>query len=502
MIEEKPLGGFRLSFVSFQFLLFFPIVGLIYFAIPHKFHWIWLLAASYYFLMSWNPYYAILLFLSTITTWLSGFLIGRSAEFPNLRHPARKKLWLILSLVFNLGILFVFKYLNFFCELSAALLHTFGVPAAQMHFDLLLPVGISFYTFQALGYSIDVYRGVIKPEKNFGRYALFVSFFPQLVAGPIARYKDMLSQFREVHSFDYERAKRGFLLMLWGYFQKMVVADRLKTLVDTVYNSPQSHYGPDVIVATIFFAFQLYCDFSGYSDIAIGAAEVMGFRLAKNFDAPYFSVSIKDFWRRWHITLGTWLRDYLYIPLGGNRCSKLRRYGNLMAVFLVCGLWHGASLSFLVWGAFHGLYQIIGLLTKSARQRLQNRMHIPQDAFWLKAMRIGCTFLLTDFAWIFFRAKGLSSALLLIRNLFRFSAWDGSLLNLGLPIPELCAALLGIAAVLAADFLNRRYDLSGLFLKQKPFSQWAICTAALFLIAVFGIYGPFNASGQFIYSQF
>lgn len=290
--------------------------------------------------------------------------------------------------------------------------------------------------------------------------------------------------------------------MLWGYFQKMVVADRLKALVDTVYNSPQNHYGPDVIAATIFFVFQLYCDFSGYSNIAIGAAEIMGFRLAKNFDAPYFSVSIKDFWRRWHITLGTWLRDYLYIPLGGNRCSKLRHYGNLMTVFLVCGLWHGASLSFLVWGALHGLYQIIGLLTKSAKQRLQNRLHLSQDAFWQKAVRIGCTFLLTDFAWIFFRAKGLSSALLLIRNLFRFSSWDGSLLNLGLPLPEFCAALLGIATVLAVDFLSRRHDLSGLFLKQKPFSQWAICSAALFVIAVFGIYGPFSTSGQFIYSQF
>lgn len=388
-----------------QFLIFFPAVVLIYFIIPHKFRWIWLLAANYYFFMSWNPYYAILLFLSTITTWLSGILIGRTTEHPDMRHPARKKLWLVLSLVFNLGILFVFKYLNFFSGLVTAFLRVFGVQAAQTQFDLLLPVGISFYTFQALGYSMDVYRGEIKPEKNLGKYALFVSFFPQLIAGPIERYKDMLPQFSEVHRFDYKRAKRGFLLMLWGYFQKMVVADRLGKLVDVVYNNPQKHFGPDVIVATIFFAFQLYCDFGGYSDIALGAAEVMGFRLERNFDAPYFSGSIKEFWRRWHITLGTWFRDYLYIPLGGNRCSKLRHCMNLMVVFLVCGLWHGAALPFVVWGALHGLYQVIGLLTKSTRLHLQNRMHIPQNVLWLRAVRAGYTFLLTDFAWIFFGQK-------------------------------------------------------------------------------------------------
>ena len=491
-----------MSFISVQFLIFFPAVVLVYFTIPHPYRWIWILVADYFFFMSWNPAYAVLLFLSTVTTWASGILIGRAAAHPDAEHPARKKLWLVFSLVFNLGILFVFKYLNFFSSLTAALFRIFGVETAAMHVNLLLPIGISFYTFQALGYTMDVYRGKIGPEKNFGRYALFVSFFPQLAAGPIERGGEMLPQFREVHFFDYKRAKRGFLVMLWGYFQKMVVADRLGKLVNAVYNNPQKHFGPDVIFATVAFAFQLYCDFSGYSDIALGAAEIMGFRLQRNFDAPYFSESIREFWRRWHITLGTWFRDYLYIPLGGNRCSKLRHCMNLLAVFLVCGLWHGAALSFVAWGALHGLYQIAGLLTRPARLRLQARMHIRQDSVWLRAARVGCTFLLINFAWIFFRARGISDAFVLIRNLFLFARWDGSLLNLGLSLPEFCAALLGIAAVIAVDVLNRDHDLPDRILERKPLSQWTVCTTALILIAIFGVYGPFDTSGKFIYSQF
>ncbi|MCI1982400.1 MAG: MBOAT family protein [Oscillospiraceae bacterium] len=494
-----------MSFTSIQFLIFFPAVTILYFVIPQKARWAWLLAASYYFFMSWNPYYAILLAVSTVVTWTSGLLIGREDLRKRPDTVRRKKIWVALSVFVNIGILVVFKYLDFFCGLYAEILHIFGISAQAVQFDLLLPVGISFYTFQALSYTVDVYRGDIKPEKNLGKYALFVSFFPQLVAGPIEKSKDLLPQFDEVHTFDYDRVRKGLLLMLWGYFQKTAVADRLAQLVNTVYNSPQKYSGLEVAVATVFFAFQIYCDFAGYSNIAIGAAQVMGFRLTKNFDKPYFSKSIKEFWRRWHITLGAWFRDYLYIPLGGNRCSKRRHCLNLMIVFAVCGLWHGASMTFVIWGLLHGVYQVIGLLTRPAKQRAEQKLGIRENSFPVRLYRAAATFVLVDFAWIFFRADSLWDAAVLIGNLFRFNPaafWNGSLFSLGLAAPDFWAALLGIAAVTAADLLSRRRDLRQSLLNRGPACRWAVYIAGTMVILIFGIYGPLQSPSQFIYFQF
>ncbi|MGL6168515.1 MAG: MBOAT family O-acyltransferase, partial [Fusobacteriaceae bacterium] len=345
-------------FNSLQFLIYFPIVVLLYFLLPFKFRWIWLLIASYFFYMNWNPKYAILMGTSTLVTYLSGILIEKSNSIleENQRNKMRK-LWVFLSFGINLSILFFFKYFNFLGTNITYILSKIHIGVKIPNFDMLLPVGISFYTFQALSYTMDVYRGDVKAQKNLGKYALFVSFFPQLVAGPIERSTHLLAQIDKEYNFEYERVKNGLLLMLWGLFKKIVIADRLAVLVNTVYNNPTNYEGFVLIIASVFFAFQIYCDFSSYSDIAIGAANVMGYDLMKNFNRPYFSKSIGEFWRRWHISLGTWFRDYLYFPLGGSKVSKSKRYRNIMVVFLVSGLWHGASWNFIVWGGLHGIYQ-------------------------------------------------------------------------------------------------------------------------------------------------
>lgn len=372
-----------------------------------------------------------------------------------------------------------------------------------MESGLLLPVGISFYTFQALSYTVDVYRGDLKPERHFGKYALFVSFFPQLVAGPIEKSKNLLPQFSLQHDFDYDRARRGLLLMLWGFFQKVFVADRLGQLVNIVYSNPSKYAGIEVAVASIFFAFQIYCDFAGYSNIAIGAAEVLGFSLSTNFNKPYFSLSIKEFWRRWHITLGAWFRDYLYIPLGGNRCSTARHCMNLFIVFAVCGLWHGASFTFVIWGILHGLYQIFGLLLKPTRQKAIQLLKINPDSRAIRFVKAIFTFLLVDFAWIFFRAKTLPDAFLLIGSLFRpANLADGGLFQLGLTAPEFYAAVLGIAMILSADILSRKFDMCTLLLKQSLFIRWAVYLSATLVILIFGVYGSQYTAQQFIYFQF
>lgn len=351
-----------MQFNSFDFLCFFPIVIAIYFVIPRKTRYLWLLAASYYFYMGWNPKYALLIAFSTVVTYFSGIFIEKinnrisdknETDEEYKKAIRQKKQVVAVSFTVNLLILVFFKYFDFLLGNINGILSRFGISIVEKPFDVLLPVGISFYTFQALSYTMDVYRNEIKAEKNILKYALFVSFFPQLVAGPIERSKNLLKQIETVHTFDlwnYERITKGLTVMLWGFFQKMVIADRIAILVDNVYDKYWLYGSSALILATILFAFQIYCDFGSYSNIAIGAAEVMGFSLMENFDTPYFSTSIKEFWRRWHISLSTWFRDYLYIPLGGNRKGTFRKYLNLIITFLVSGLWHGASWSFIVWG--------------------------------------------------------------------------------------------------------------------------------------------------------
>lgn len=329
-------------FNSGKFLIFFPIVTLIYFILPKKIRQYWLLIASWYFYMCWNAGYIVLILYSTVITFIGGLFIEK--------NRSKKNFIVAGSFILNLAVLFYFKYFNFGIGLLAKLLAYAHISVNVPQFDIILPVGISFFTFQALSYTVDVYRGEIFAEKNFFKYALFVSFFPQLVAGPIERSKNLMKQICEPKSFDFDRARDGILLMLWGYFLKVVLADRIAIFVDTVYGDVNTYSGYYIVLATILFAFQIYCDFAGYSIIAMGTAKVLGIQLMDNFESPYLAASVAGFWRHWHISLTSWFRDYLYIPLGGNKKGKIRKYANEMIVFFASGLWHGASISFVIWG--------------------------------------------------------------------------------------------------------------------------------------------------------
>lgn len=399
-------------FNSLEFLVFFPVVAVVYFVIPHKFRWLWLLGASYVFYMGWNAAYALLLLASTGITYTASLLIDK------FNDKKKKKIFLSLSIIINLGILFTFKYFNFFTSGLYGVLDLLKVSYTPIKYSLILPVGISFYIFQALGYSIDVYRGDVNVQKHFGKYALFVSFFPQLVAGPIERSRNLLPQFDEVHYFDTARASSGLRLMLWGYFKKIVVADTVCVAVNTVYNNITVYDGLPILIATLLFTIQIFCDFSGYSDIARGCARIMGFDLMLNFNHPYFSTSVQDFWRNWHISLSTWFKDYVYIPLGGNRKGEHRRRLNLLITFLVSGLWHGADVTFIVWGGLHGLLQIAGRITKPVRDKVNSFTKIDKVPYLHNAIRIIITFGFVSFAWIFFRANTMQDAFYAVSHLF------------------------------------------------------------------------------------
>jgi D-alanyl-lipoteichoic acid acyltransferase DltB (MBOAT superfamily) len=383
-----------------------------------------------------------------------------------------------------------------------------GGGGAISSFDIVLPLGISFYIFQALSYTVDIYRNEIQVEKNFARYALFISFFPNLVAGPIERSKNLLPQFKERHYFDFERAKSGFLLMLWGFFEKIVIADRIAILVNTVFNDYTNYEGFQIIVATVLFGIQIFCDFSGYSDIAIGAALVMGFQLTNNFKQPYFAQNVKDFWRSWHISLTTWFRDYLYIPLGGNRCTKKRQYINTMIVFLTSGLWHGASWHFVIWGAIHGLYQIIGDVLRPVKLRIYKKLSVNTELLSFKTAKMLVTFILVDIAWIFFRANSLRDALRIGKRILNFNPWvffDGSLYNMGLNQLEFNIALVSILILILANVFQVKYkgiSIRSFIMKENIVFQYAFYLIGIFYVLVFGIYGPEYNASQFIYFQF
>ena len=488
-------------FNSLQFLIFFPIVTLVYFLIPHKVRYLWLLGASYYFYMCWNPEYALLMLTSTFITYLSGIFIDKG------KTVLSRKITVGVSFCINLAILFYFKYFYFTVDNINAIRQMLDLSVLTPKFDVILPVGISFYTFQALSYTVDVYRKELEPERNFFKYALFVSFFPQLVAGPIERSKNLVTQISERHYFDYDRARRGLLMMLWGFFQKLVVADRAAILVNTVYNNMEDYGGIMFVIATLCFAVQIYCDFASYSLIAKGAAEVMGFKLMDNFAQPYLSLSIAEFWRRWHISLSSWFKDYLYIPLGGNRKGTFRKYFNLMTVFLVSGLWHGASWNFVVWGFIHGMYQIIGSVTDNSRRLLCELVGIDRTKPQYKWFQRGITFVLVCFAWIFFRSESLSQAIYIIKGIFTdfrpWSVYGGGITSLGIDSANLWVLVSAVCLQFAVSV--KEYKGSSVFdsvEKMHLFARWPIYLALLFVVLIFGIYGPGFEQSQFIYFQF
>ena len=417
-----------------------------------------------------------------------------------------KKLWVTLSFLLNLAILFFFKYFDFTIQNINRVLAFCHIQIIQTSFDILLPVGISFYTFQALSYTMDVYQGRVCPEKNFARYALFVSFFPQLVAGPIERSKDLLGQFHKDHSFDRERVEHGLLLMAWGFFEKLVIADRAALLVNQVYNNYQEYQGIALLIATVFFSIQIYCDFCGYSDIARGAAAVLGFQLSKNFRQPYFSRSVSEFWKRWHISLTSWFRDYVYIPMGGNRKGELRKYINIMVVFTLSGLWHGASWSFVMWGLLNGFYQLVGAVTMPVRKFIEKKIHFDTMTTERKLFQVMVTFLLINSTWIFFRAESFHHAISVYGQMFScFNPWilfDGTLFQLGLNQREFLIVMIAIVIKIVMSLIEYFDSLHNIWDKQGTLSKGILAYVLLISVIVFGIYGAGYDEAQFIYFQF
>lgn len=492
-------------FNSTQFLIFFPIVVLVYLIIPKRVRYIWLLAASYYFYMCWNKKYIVLILFSTIVTYAAGLLIEKA-------ESVKVKKWIIAGgFTLNLGVLFFFKYFDFALLNLNRVLSILHIEAVDDPFNFLLPVGISFYTFQALGYMIDVYRGDCKAIRNPFKYALFVSFFPQLVAGPIERSKNLISQIESMDTkflVSFDRITKGFAMMVWGMFMKMVIADRAAIFVDNIFEYTYALGTFDGIAGALGFAVQIYCDFGGYSAIALGAAAIMGFDLMENFNTPYFATGIADFWRRWHISLSTWFRDYLYIPLGGNRCSKLKKYRNVMITFLVSGLWHGAAWNYVVWGGLHGFYQIVEDLISPVKEKAEKALRIKTDNFSYKFGNILVTFAFTCFAWIFFRAPSFSEALHYIKRMFtNYNPWilfNDDIFRFGLDIKEMNILIAAVALLLIADIIRYVKGLNpGEFLyKQNLWFRWAVLIILVVVILVYGEYGIDFDSNSFIYFDF
>ena len=466
-------------FNSIEFVYFLLIVLVLYFMTPDRFRWIVLLIASYYFYMSWNVNYVFLIMFTTIVSYASAIGIVRSEN-----KEVRKAL-LIISVSASLGVLFFYKYFNFFGESLNEVLAFIAIDFKVSYLELLLPVGISFYTFQTLSYTIDVYYGKKSVENHFGIYALYVAFFPQLVAGPIERSTRLLPQFWEKHRFSWDDFVYGGKWIISGFFMKLVVADRLSLYVESVYGNVLHHSGLTFIVATFLFSFQIYCDFAGYSAIAIGTARLMGYDLMINFSRPYFATSIGDFWHRWHISLSTWFKDYFYIPMGGSRVTVPRWYLNLFLTFLVSGLWHGANWTFVIWGALHGIYIIIENYFKLGVQKDQVISKVN------RVVRVLVVFVLATFAWIFFRADHITHAFYVIYKLFDFSSFyaDYSTFFYG---------FIGLVVLFLFDFVNEKYPQFGL-LDHKI--NIPLVIIYLFLLVVTISIGVFNG-GQFIYFQF
>lgn len=498
-------------FNSLDFLVFFPLVVFIFILIPKKIRYIWLLLTSYYFYMSWNPLYAVLIGISTMITYTSGLVLEYAGKKEKSWTPVVKKLTVFVSFASNLGILFFYKYFDFTISGINEVLKIWNMELFRVQFDVLLPVGISFYTFQALSYTADVYRQDIEAEKNPLRYALFVSFFPQLVAGPIERSGNLLKQLRQIHTvkaFDFIRIRDGLILMVWGLFQKMVIADRIAILVNTVFEQYYFYDTFALSVAAIGFAIQIYCDFASYSTIALGASKVMGIELMENFNTPYFSTSIRDFWKRWHISLSSWFRDYLYIPLGGNRHSKIRTYWNILVTFFVSGLWHGASLNFIVWGLLHGIYQIVGDLMRPFKTKINTLCSVKTESFSYRLGQMLITFVLVDFSWIFFRLNKVEDGIRYVQRLFTkpdpWSFFNGELYQLGLDRFEFQVLMVSLFVMLLVSLIRyrKKQNIAQFLGDQMLWFRWLFVLILLLAIPIYGVYGMNFDSSQFIYFQF
>lgn len=498
-MKVKFLLRCTMLFNSFNFLVFFILVSVFYFVIPHKVRWILLLASSYYFYMCWKPELIILIVFSTFMNYIVSLMIYREKSLD------KRKKYLIISLLINFGLLFIFKYLVFINQSIMSIFTTFGADYPFSTFDIILPMGISFYTFQAASYTIDVYRKKIKPVRNYGIFSLYITFFPQLVAGPIERSENLLPQFYKKHNFDLERIVMGIKIMIYGFFKKIVIADRISVAVNTIFNNPTGYSGLYFVLASFLFSFQIYCDFSGYSDIAVGAAKVLGFDLMANFKTPFLSKSIREFWSRWHISLSSWFSDYVYIPLGGSRCSKIKHYRNIFITFLVSGLWHGANFTYIIWGGLHGIFQIMGSITQNARNKFKELIGI-KDTKLAGFISIIITFSLFSFSLIFFRANTISEALYIIKNLFyRFSHWGTPqylyevVTGLGINLVELIVIFSAIVILMTFEILSGKNQVYDYIEKKNIVFRFMFYILITTIVLTVGVY--YNA-GEFIYFQF
>jgi|WetSurMetagenome_2_1015567.scaffolds.fasta_scaffold04588_5 alginate O-acetyltransferase complex protein AlgI len=476
-------------FNSLEFLIFFPIVVALYYALPHPQRWKLLLLASCYFYMVFVPVYILILGFTIVVDYFAGIWLEKTV--------GKKRKWLLIaSIIANTGVLAVFKYYNFLNENLSILLRGFTIENPIPYLSILLPIGLSFHTFQAMSYTIEVYKNNQKAERNFGIYALYVMFFPQLVAGPIERPQNMLHQFHEKVDLKYENVSEGLKHIIWGLFKKVVIADRLSEYVNIVYANPHQHNSSQLFIATIFFTFQIYCDFSGYSSIAIGTARILGIRLMVNFNRPYLSQNIREFWHRWHISLSTWFRDYLYIPLGGSRVPVARVYINTFIVFVVSGLWHGANWTFVIWGALHGFYQVFGKITQPLRDRINKLIGLTKMPSLLLILQVTTTFFLASFAWIFFRAKNIDDAWYILSHIFRFETIQH--INLFEFSVDIYISVILIVFLFVLDLLEEKYKISEALRGYPAIVRWSVYVSSLLALFILGIW----KSADFIYFQF
>ena len=484
-------------FNSLDFVVFFPLVFILYwfFSSQLKIRNVFLLLSSYIFYGWWDWRFLGLILFSSILD----FIVGKAIY--SEKKKIRRKYFLLISLFANLGLLGFFKYFNFFITSFVDAFTFFGKELEVSTLNIILPVGISFYTFQTLSYTIDIYRKKLKPTNSVVNFFTFVAFFPQLVAGPIERASHLLPQFSKKHKFEYSAVRTGFLLICWGLFKKMVVADRVAIIVNEVFNNPYDFTSTSYTIATILFAFQIYCDFSGYSDIAIGVARTLGFDLMKNFRTPYFSKSLTEFWRRWHISLSTWFRDYVYIPLGGSRKGKFKLYLNLFIVFIVSGIWHGAAWTFVIWGAIHGVVIVIEKFSNEFRTSIFSKIGLNQSTFGNKLFFLLITFSIVCISWVFFRANSIEDALYIVSEISNINNYLWDFNNPEIDFFELKKALFFVIVMLIIEILHNRVNLLAFLNKQGIIFRWTIYVIAILSLLIFGVYGDYNDS-QFIYFQF
>ncbi|MBQ3099855.1 MAG: MBOAT family protein [Clostridia bacterium] len=477
-----------MSVISLSFMAFTAVVFLGYFILPMKVRPYWLLLTSLYFYgcFGWDGF--ILLTLSVVTTFAAAHIVTK------LKRNGAKKLVLTLTVILNAGILTAVKYLNYSLSLLGRIIE---LPVKEV--SLIVSLGIAFYTMQAISYLVDVYRGKYPPARNFFKYFCYMTYFPIIMQGPISRYDQLADQLFTPHRFSFDRMKSGLSLTLWGLFKKMVIADRAALLVNEVFGNYTEYAGLEIVTAALMYTVQIYTDFSGCVDISRGISEVLGIKLIENFKHPYFATSIKDFWRRWHIALSSWFKDYIYIPLGGSRKGTFRKYLNLTVVFFVSGLWHGVGVHYIAWGLLQAFYQIVGELTSGIRNKFYDFCRVDRQSFSFKLGQQLTTFVLVNISWIFFRADGLTAAFRMLRSCFSFRV---SFLNMGLDAKDWNVMIVSIAVLLIVSLMQERFSVREKLEKQNFIFRYAVYLAAVTVILIFGMYGPGYNASQFIYMQF